>query len=103
LEIVRRAEDEAKTLKDDFVSVEHYVLAMAKTDRDVQALLEQSGKVNYDRVLSALASVRGSQRVVDRDPEGKFQALDKYTRDLTDQARRGKSDLVSGAMKRFGA
>jgi len=96
LEIVRRAEDEAKALKDDFVSVEHYVLAMARSDREVQALLEQSGKVNYDRLLASLATVRGSQRVVDRDPEGKFQALDKYTRDLTDAARRGKSDPVIG-------
>jgi len=96
LEIVRRAEDEAKSLKDDFVSVEHYVLAMAKSDREVQALFEQSGSVNYDRLLAALATVRGSQRVVDRDPEGKFQALDKYTRDLTDAARRGKSDPVVG-------
>ena len=96
LEVVRRAEDEAKTLKDDFVSVEHYVLAMAKADREVQSLLEQNGNVKYDRLLSALASVRGAQRVVDRDPEGKFQALDKYTRDLTDAARRGKSDPVIG-------
>ncbi|HWL85291.1 MAG TPA: Clp protease N-terminal domain-containing protein, partial [Polyangiaceae bacterium] len=91
LEMARRAEDEAKSLKDDFVSVEHYVLAMARHDREVQALFEQAGRVNYDRLLTALASVRGSQRVVDRDPEGKFQALDKYTRDLTDAARRGKS------------
>ncbi|WP_394824289.1 ATP-dependent chaperone ClpB [Pendulispora albinea] len=96
LEMVRRAEDEAKSLKDDFVSVEHYLLAMAKSDREVQSLLEQSGKVNYDRLLAALATVRGSQRVVDRDPEGKFQALDKYTRDLTDAARKGKSDPVVG-------
>ena len=96
LEIVRKGEDEAKALKDDFVSVEHYVLAMAKNDRDIQTMLEQSGGITYDKLLAALASVRGSQRVVDKDPEGKFQALDKYTRDLTEQARRGKSDPVVG-------
>src|SRR6185295_6484110 len=80
----------------DFVSVEHLLLAMAKADRDVQGLFEQAGGVNYDKLLRALASVRGSQRVTDRDPEGKFQALDKYTRDLTDSARKGKSDPVIG-------
>jgi ATP-dependent Clp protease ATP-binding subunit ClpB len=95
-EVIRKAEDEAKSLKDDFVSVEHYLLAMAKVDRDIQGLLEQSGRINYDRLLSALASVRGSQRVTDRDPEGKFQALDKYTRDLTDEVRKGKIDPVIG-------
>ncbi len=96
LEIVRKAEEEAKPLKDDFVSVEHYVLAMSRHDREIQALLEQTGGVNYDRVLKALATVRGSQRVSDRDPEGKFQALDKYCIDLTERARKGKSDPVIG-------
>ena len=96
LEAFRKAEDEAKALKDDFVSVEHFVLAMARHDRDIQASLEQAGGVTYDKLLTALASVRGNQRVVDRDPEGKFQALEKYTRDLTDLAKRGKSDPVIG-------
>ena len=96
MDLVRKAEDEAKTLKDDYVSVEHYVLSMAKSDRDMQALFEQSGAVNYDKLLKALASVRGSQRITDKDPEAKFQALDKYTRDLTLAARKGKSDPVIG-------
>jgi ATP-dependent Clp protease ATP-binding subunit ClpB len=96
LEIVRKAEDEAKALKDDFVSVEHYILGMSRHDREVQALLEQTGGVTYDKLLSSLASVRGSQRVTDKEPEGKFQALDKYCRDLTEQARKGKMDPVIG-------
>jgi ATP-dependent Clp protease ATP-binding subunit ClpB len=96
LEVVRKAEDEAKQLKDDFVSVEHFVLAMAKFDRDVQAHFAQAGNITYEKLLASLASVRGSQRITDRDPEGKFQALDKYTRDLTDAARKGKSDPVVG-------
>ena len=96
MEVVRKAEDEAKTLKDDFVSVEHYMLALAKHDREVQSAFEASGGVRYDKLLQALASVRGAQRVTDRDPEGKFQALDKYTRDLTDAARKGKIDPVVG-------
>jgi ATP-dependent Clp protease ATP-binding subunit ClpB len=96
LEIVRKGEDEAKALKDDFVSVEHYVLAMSRHDREIQSLFEQTGGVTYDKLLKSLAAVRGSQRVTDKDPEGKFQALDKYCRDLTEQARKGKSDPVIG-------
>jgi ATP-dependent Clp protease ATP-binding subunit ClpB len=96
VEVFRKAEDEAKALKDDFVSVEHFVLAMARHDRDVQGIFERGGGVTYDKLLKALASVRGSQRVVDKDPEGKFQALEKYCRDLTDAARKGKSDPVIG-------
>jgi ATP-dependent Clp protease ATP-binding subunit ClpB len=96
MEVVRKAEDEAKNLKDDFVSVEHYLLALAKHDRELQGALEAAGGVRYDKLLQALASVRGAQRVTDRDPEGKFQALDKYTRDLTDAARKGKIDPVVG-------
>jgi ATP-dependent Clp protease ATP-binding subunit ClpB len=96
LEVLRKAEDEAKNLKDDFVSVEHFLLALAKHDREVQARMELAGGVTYDKVLKSLASVRGAQRVTDRDPEGKFQALEKYCRDLTDAARKGKIDPVIG-------
>jgi ATP-dependent Clp protease ATP-binding subunit ClpB len=95
-ELIRKADDEAKTLKDDFTSVEHYVLAMARHDRDVQGMFERGGGVTYDKLLKALASVRGSQRVTDKDPEGKFQALEKYCRDLTQAAQQGKSDPVIG-------
>ena len=96
LDAVRRAEDEAKTLKDDYVSVEHCLVALAKHDREISGGLEAYGGVTEDRLLSALASVRGAPRVTDRDPEGKFQALDKYTRDLPDTARKGKIDPVVG-------
>ncbi len=96
LDMMRKAEDEAKSLKDDYVSVEHFVLALAKHDREIQALLESSGGVRYEKVLAALASVRGTQRVTDKDPEGKFQALEKYCRDLTQLARKGKTDPVIG-------
>ena len=57
---------------------------------------ERAGGVTYDKLLRALATVRGSQRVTDKDPEGKFQALEKYCRDLTEMARQGKSDPVIG-------
>ena len=95
-EMLRKAEDEAKSLKDDFVSVEHFVLAVAKVDRELQAVFELSGGVTYDKLLASLAQVRGSQRVTDKDPEGKFQALEKYCRDLTESAKRGKTDPVVG-------
>ncbi len=93
--VLQRAEDEAKALKDDFISTEHLLLGAAKVDRDIQGMLDRIG-LTYDKLLAALASVRGSQRVTDRDPEGKFQALEKYTRDLTDLARKGKIDPVIG-------
>jgi len=89
------ADDEAKHLKDDFVSVEHFLLALAKKDRELKELLQRHG-IGYEQLLAALADIRGSQRVEDRDPEGKFQALEKYTRDLTALARRGKIDPVIG-------
>jgi ATP-dependent Clp protease ATP-binding subunit ClpB len=94
-ELTLKAEDEAKALKDDFISTEHFLLGGIKHDREVRALFEKVG-VGYDKLLAALREVRGSQRVTDQAPEGKFQALDKYTRDLTAQARRGKLDPVIG-------
>ncbi|MCA9597574.1 MAG: ATP-dependent chaperone ClpB [Myxococcales bacterium] len=93
--LLSRAEDEAKALKDDYVSVEHFLLAAAKSDKDVQAVFDRHG-VSYDKLMHALAEVRGSQRITDQNPEGKFQALEKYTRDLTALARRGKIDPVIG-------
>jgi ATP-dependent Clp protease ATP-binding subunit ClpB len=95
LTLLQKAEDEIKALKDDFISTEHVLLAASKHDRDIQAVLEKAG-LNHDKLLNALTSVRGSQRVTDRDPEGKFQALEKYTRDLTALARKGKIDPVIG-------
>jgi ATP-dependent Clp protease ATP-binding subunit ClpB len=95
LKLIQGAEDAAKQLKDDFISVEHFILAGAKSDRDVQAVLDRHG-LGHDKLLRALAEVRGSQRITDQNPEGKFQALDKYTRDLTGEAQREKLDPVIG-------
>ncbi|MGC4069724.1 MAG: AAA family ATPase [Polyangiaceae bacterium] len=89
------AEDEAKKLKDDFISVEHFMLAATHADREIKALFARQG-IDYDKLLSALSSIRGNQRVTDQSPEGKFQALEKYTRDFTELARRGKLDPVIG-------
>ena len=95
LALLQKAEDEASALKDDFISTEHVLLAAAKVDKEIQGMLERLG-LSHGKLLSALAGVRGSQRVTDRDPEGKFQALEKYTRDLTKLARQGKIDPVIG-------
>jgi ATP-dependent Clp protease ATP-binding subunit ClpB len=93
--LLNQAEEEAKRLKDDYVSVEHFLLAAAKGDKDVQAIFDRHG-LSYDKLVRALAEIRGSQRITDQDPEGKFQALEKYTRDLTALAKRGKVDPVIG-------
>ena len=95
LNLLQKAEDESKALKDDFISTEHLLLSGAKHDKDLMGLLERAG-LTYDKILQALTSVRGAHRVTDRDPEGKFQALEKYTRNLTDAARKGKIDPVIG-------
>jgi ATP-dependent Clp protease ATP-binding subunit ClpB len=89
------AEEAAKTLKDEYLSTEHFLFAATK-DKEKLARLFADEKLTHDRLLEALAKARGSQRVVDKDPEGKFQALDKYTRDLTAAARQGKIDPVIG-------
>lgn len=95
LSLLQSAEDEAKKLKDDFVSVEVFLLAAAQSDKEIRRILEQQG-LSHDRLLRALVEIRGTQRVTDQAPEGKFQALDKYTRDLTQLARQGKIDPVIG-------
>jgi ATP-dependent Clp protease ATP-binding subunit ClpB len=92
---LQKAEDEAKALKDDFTSAEHLLLAMLKHDRDVAGTLK---RFNLDeaRFLSVLKEVRGNQRVTSADPEGTFQALEKYCRDYTQLAKLGKLDPVIG-------
>jgi ATP-dependent Clp protease ATP-binding subunit ClpB len=89
---------EADKFRDEFVSTEHLLLAIAQDkDRNNEAgkILSAAG-VTYDGILKALTSVRGSQRVIDQNPEGKYQALQRYAKDLTELARRGKLDPVIG-------
>jgi ATP-dependent Clp protease ATP-binding subunit ClpB len=87
---------EAESFKDDYVSTEHLLLALSKAKNDpVQLALAALGGT-HEAILKALSAVRGSQRVTDQNPEGKFQALEKYAKDLTDLARRGKLDPVIG-------
>jgi ATP-dependent Clp protease ATP-binding subunit ClpB len=95
--VIQMAQAEASRLKDEYVSTEHLLLALAGGDAHDEAgrILQQQG-VAPERALEALASVRGSQRVTDQNPEGKYQALERYGRDLTELARRGKLDPVIG-------
>ena len=95
--ILDMAQAEAGRMKDDFVSTEHLLLALAAEGaRDEAAKILQQHGVAAARVFAALASVRGSQRVTDQNPEGKYQALERYGRDLTELARKGKLDPVIG-------
>jgi ATP-dependent Clp protease ATP-binding subunit ClpB len=86
-----RAEDEAKKLKDDFISVEHFLLAAV----DDSKLFKEFG-ITHDRLIQALREVRGSQRVTTKNPEATYEALEKYGRDLTKSAEAGKLDPVIG-------
>ncbi len=87
---------EASNFKDEYVSTEHLLLGVAhlKGDAARDALVELGA--TKEAILKALTAVRGSQRVTDQNPEGKFQALEKYAKDLTELARRGKLDPVIG-------
>ena len=88
--------DEARRLKDDYVSTEHLLLALlAKGGSRFQDIAKRSG-LQRDPLLKALAEIRGNQRVTDANPEDKFQTLEKYGRDLTAAAREGKIDPVIG-------
>ncbi len=92
---VRDAEKTAERMKDDYVSTEHLLLALADSGGNAAQLLQRFG-LNRDAVLQALTRVRGSQRVTSQNPESTYEALLKYGRDLTDLARKGKLDPVIG-------
>ncbi len=96
--VLDQAFKEADKFKDEYVSTEHLLLAMAQ-DKDksneAHKILAAAG-AGHDAILKALTAVRGSQRVTDQNPEGKYQALERYAKDLTELARRGKLDPVIG-------
>jgi ATP-dependent Clp protease ATP-binding subunit ClpB len=95
-QLIDRAFKEASNFKDEYVSTEHLLLAATQAKRDsAQTILSRHG-ATYDAILKALTSVRGTQKVTDQNPEAKYQALERYARDLTEQARRGKLDPVIG-------
>ncbi len=89
------ASEEAKNLKDEFVSTEHLLLALAKSEGKAGQLLRDNG-ISHVEILAALKDVRGSQRVTTQNPEDTYQALEKYGRDLNELAKAGKLDPVIG-------
>jgi len=93
--ILAKAEVEASALKDEFVSTEHILLAMAAADGKAANLLKRAG-VTKEAILNALKHIRGKARVTDQNPEEKYQVLDRYCRDLTALARQEKLDPVIG-------
>ncbi|MCX8140507.1 MAG: ATP-dependent chaperone ClpB [Gemmataceae bacterium] len=95
LRLLALAEDEARQLKDEYVSVEHLLLAATEDTGPAGRILKEFG-VTRQRLLSALREVRGSQRVTSPNPEETYQALEKYGRDLTQLAQQGKLDPVIG-------
>src|SRR5881397_3392423 len=95
-QLLERAFKEADNFKDEYVSTEHLLLAATQIKRDpAHEILARHG-ATHDAILKALTAVRGSQRITDQNPEAKYQALERYARDLTEQARRGKLDPVIG-------
>jgi ATP-dependent Clp protease ATP-binding subunit ClpB len=95
VQILRAAENEMRELKDEYVSTEHLMLALSAHPGKAGDALRSTG-ATHDELLKALGEVRGSHRVTDQNPEDKFQALEKYGRDLTDAASQGKLDPVIG-------
>jgi ATP-dependent Clp protease ATP-binding subunit ClpB len=95
-QVLERAFDEAIRFKDEFVSTEHLLLAIAEQRTDPAGQLLDRAGATHDAILNALVSVRGTQRVTDQNPESKYQALERYAHDLTESARQGKLDPVIG-------
>ena len=94
-QVIADAEKQQSQLKDEYLSVEHLLLALLKVQNEVSDLLKATG-VTHTSASKALQTVRGAQRVTDQDPEGKYQALEKYGTDLTARAKQGKIDPVIG-------
>ncbi|MDO8462586.1 MAG: ATP-dependent chaperone ClpB [Deltaproteobacteria bacterium] len=94
--VLDQAWAEAEKLKDEYISLEHLLLALLDVKGNKALEILKEAGVSRDNLMKALQSVRGSQRVTDPNPEDKYQALSRYGRDLTEQARRGKLDPVIG-------
>ncbi len=95
-QVLESAFEEAERFKDEFVSTEHLLLAIAKQKGDPAGQLLERAGANHETILRALVSIRGTQRVTDPNPETKYQALERYAVDLTAAAKKGKLDPVIG-------
>ncbi|HEY4783538.1 MAG TPA: ATP-dependent chaperone ClpB [Chthoniobacterales bacterium] len=94
--VLNQAETEMTRLKDEYLSVEHFIMALIDPAKTPAGRILQGLGVNRESVMKSLQDLRGSQRVTDQNPEGKYQTLEKYGRDLTELARKGKIDPVIG-------
>src|ERR1039458_6448566 len=94
--MLENAFKEAANFKDEYVSTEHMLLALTKLKRDAAQKILANAGATYDNILRALTSVRGNQKVTDQNPEAKYQALERYAKDLNELARQGKLDPVIG-------
>src|SRR5262249_6748791 len=94
--VVNRAWDEAQRLRDEYISTEHLLIAIAQEKSGAASRVLAANGVTAEAIYKALVEVRGSQRVTDVNPEAKYQALQRYSKDLTDLARKGKLDPVIG-------
>jgi ATP-dependent Clp protease ATP-binding subunit ClpB len=94
--ILESAQKEADQFKDEYVSTEHLLIALSSAKGETVARILQSHGVTRDAILKVLVSIRGTQKITDQNPEEKYQALQRYSRDLTDLARKGKLDPVIG-------
>ena len=97
--VVQTGTKTASDMHDEYVSVEHLLMALAVAGSKAAELLKAHG-AEPESILRAMQDIRGAQRVTDQNPEDKFQALDRYTRDMTDQARSDKLDPVIGRGRR---
>ncbi|MFQ5629125.1 MAG: Clp protease N-terminal domain-containing protein, partial [bacterium] len=93
--VLNTALKEMRQLKDEYVSTEHLLIAIAEGNGAAGSILKSQG-VTRDAIFKVLKDIRGSQRVTDQNPEGKYQALERYGRDLTELAERGNLDPVIG-------
>ncbi len=95
VDVINQAQKEADRLQDEYVSTEHLLLALTQIKSDAKEILGTAG-VDHAAILSALKEIRGGQRVTDQNPEEKYQALQRYGRDLVEMARQGRIDPVIG-------
>jgi ATP-dependent Clp protease ATP-binding subunit ClpB len=95
-QVLKAAKKEADKLKDEYISTEHILLAILKEDKGEAARILKQNEVSEEAVLEALRSIRGTHRITDQQPEGKYQILERYAQDITAIAREGKPDPVIG-------
>ncbi|HBY57268.1 MAG TPA: ATP-dependent chaperone ClpB [Candidatus Atribacteria bacterium] len=95
-DILNAAQQEAQKVKDEYVSTEHLFIALVETEGTAVSNLLREAGINKDKIYQVLVNIRGSQRITDQNPEEKYQALERFSRDLTELAKRGKLDPVIG-------